>query len=102
MGFFNRVVRIRKVVKTKEEKEKEKEEKKKEKEKESEKGDVKEKDEPESKKPKKKPKKEKTEEGKKASKPTNNSCFKMFQDSIYLPFYLIYKLFIDISMYMVR
>ena len=67
LGFFNRVVRIKKVVKTKEEKEKEKEEKKKEKEKEGEKGDVKEKDESESKKPKKKPKKEKTEEGKKAS-----------------------------------
>ena len=65
MGFFNRVVRIKKVKKTKEEKEKEKAEK--EKEKENDKGTTKEKDESEGKKSKKKPKKENSEEGKKAS-----------------------------------
>lgn len=65
MGFFNRVIRIKKVKKTKEEKEKEKAEK--EKEKENDKGTTKEKDESEGKKSKKKPKKENSEEGKKAS-----------------------------------
>lgn len=65
MGFFNRVVRIKKVKKTKEEKEKEKAEK--EKEKENEKGTTKEKDESEGKRSKKKPKKENSEEGKKAT-----------------------------------
>ena len=65
LGFFNRVIRIKKVKKTKEEKEKEKAEK--EKEKENDKGTTKEKDESEGKKSKKKPKKENSEEGKKAS-----------------------------------
>lgn len=65
MGFFNRVIRIKKVKKTKEEKEKEKAEK--EKEKENDKGTTKEKDESEGKKSKKKPRKENSEEGKKAS-----------------------------------
>ncbi|CAH3036169.1 unnamed protein product [Pocillopora meandrina] len=69
LGFFNRVIRIKKVKKTKEEKEKEKEKEKaeKEKEKENDKGGTKEKDESEGKKSKKKPKKENSEEGKKAS-----------------------------------
>ena len=67
LGFFNRVVRIKKIKKTKEEKEKEKAEREKEKEKENEKGSGKEKDESEGKKLKKRPKKETAEEGKKAS-----------------------------------
>lgn len=65
LGFFNRVVRIKKIKKTKEEKEKEKAEREKEKEKENEKGSGKEKDESEGKKLKKRPKKETAEEGKK-------------------------------------